>query len=128
MRYTLRVPWFALLLAAGLCAARSDCALDAASKTCAPVAAGQRGEAGSVATPRDTCVCEAGECKPFTVAPVSCRTFRDCSFAREPFLRPVSSKVTPREHKRPVRPCKDAQKDAVCDPKTRTCRLVAWSC
>jgi hypothetical protein len=122
------VPWALLLAAATLCAARSDCALDAAARTCAKVLAGQRGEKGPVATPRDTCVCEAGACKPFTVEPVACLSWRDCSFAREPFLHPVSSKVTPREHRRPVRPCKDAQKDAVCDRKTRTCRLVAWSC
>lgn len=75
-----------------------------------------------------TCVCEDSECKPFTVEPVACRSWRDCSYSTEPFLHPVSSKTVKRLHPRPVRPCKDSERDAVCDPGTKTCRMVAWKC
>lgn len=110
-------------VAAGGCARARDCAV-AADGGCAPSAWGQ----GPVSESGVACDCRAGACVPFTVAPVPCRSFRDCSYASEPVLHPVSSKATPRPFKGKVRPCRDAERDSVCDEGTKTCRLVAWKC
>ncbi len=91
---------------------------------CAPGPYGQ----GPVQTSGWACVCDAGSCVPFEVKPVPCRSFADCSYRTTPVLHPVSSTQTPRPIKRRVRPCKDAERDAVCDEATKTCRLVAWKC
>ncbi|MFZ5445909.1 MAG: hypothetical protein ACOZQL_38305 [Myxococcota bacterium] len=116
------------LLAATPCTQRSDCAWDAAANACGPAKDASSGERGPMSEAGTTCVCEAGQCQRFTVEPVACRSWRDCSFSREPSLHPVSSKQVPREKNRKVRPCKDAERDAVCDEQTKTCRLVAWKC
>ena len=118
----------ALVLAGTPCTQRSDCAWDEATKTCGAAKDAYSGASGPVQTSGQTCVCEASECRVFTVEPVACKTWRDCSFAREPFLHPASSKQVPREKNRKVRPCKDAERDSVCDEQTKTCRLVAWKC
>lgn len=124
--------WLALAVVmsadGGTCSKRSDCALDAETKTCRAAKTDYDGEAGPLPSGGSTCVCENSECKPFTVEPVACKTWRDCSYSTEPFLRPVSSKTVKRLHPKPVRPCRDSERDAVCDPDTRTCRVVAWKC
>ncbi len=124
--------WLTLLLTAspdaGSCAVRSDCALDTISMTCSLATVDLKGEGGAVNEPADTCICEKGECTRFTVEPVPCTSFKDCSLTREPFLHPVSSKKVRREHQKRVRPCKDAEEDSVCDLKTKTCRIEHWTC
>ena len=119
--------WLSLLLAAAPCTTRSECALDPTTSTCHAAQKGT-GEGGPVNGSGPTCVCESGECQAITVEPVACQSYRDCSYTREPFLHPVSAKKVPREFKKPVRPCKDSERDAVCDPKSKTCRVVSWSC
>ncbi len=61
-------------------------------------------------------------------APVTCKTWRDCSYDDSRPPKPVSSKQVKRRINRPVRPCKDAEKDAVCDQETKTCKVIAWKC
>lgn len=111
----------------GTCSKRSDCALEAATKTCRLASNAYEGEAGPVQS-GPTCVCESSECKVLNVEPVACKSWRDCGTALQPFVHPVSSKQVKREFKRPVRPCRDAERDSVCDPGTHTCRVVAWKC
>lgn len=107
----------------GGCTSARDCEPQA-DGGCRTSAQGQ----GPVVERGLACACEASACVPFPVEPVPCRTFADCSYQTTPVLHPVSSTVTPRPVKRKVRPCRDAERDAVCDERTKTCRLVAWKC
>lgn len=108
------------------CASHEACAVDWSAGLC--VAAAEGGYRFPLRGEGPTCACRAGQCAFEWQAPVKCQTWRDCSLAREPVWHPVSSKEIKREHARPVRPCKDAEHDSVCDEKTKTCRMVAWSC
>lgn len=112
----------------GVCTQRSDCTLDDTSKTCRLAKNDWEGESGPMPEGGTTCLCEKNECRAFTVEPVACKSWRDCSYDTEPFLHPVSSKKVKRHHPTRVRPCRDAERDAVCDPGSKTCRVVAWKC
>lgn len=110
----------------GSCTAHADCRVDLSAGQC--VVAPQPGFRFPLREQGPTCACRAGACQLEWIDPVACTSWRDCSFSREPVLHPTSSKKVKRERPGPVRPCRDAERDAVCDPVTKTCRVVAWSC
>ena len=115
-----------VLAAAPVCAQAWDCSLDDATKTCSVKPDGS-GTPGGHSAPGLTCACSEGQCVPFTVEAVPCRTWRDCSVDEKPFPHATSSKKVPRALKRKVRPCVDSERDAICD-ETHTCKYVVWKC
>ncbi len=77
------------------------------------------------------CLCEASRCAIKTWGPLACDTWKDCSWTRNPYLRPISSKEVPRPKSAPVRPCKNGEFDSVCEANGtggKVCRIVAWKC
>jgi hypothetical protein len=111
---------------APICSGRQDCVFDARSNTCS-FNPGQ-GEWGPMFKPATTCACKDDACVVDKIEPVSCRTYKDCSYSKTPFLHPVSSKEVKRAHPNKVRPCVDDEMDAVCNPESKTCVLEAWKC
>jgi hypothetical protein len=138
--------WFAFLMACGLltetfggtlepaeaavtepstCDAKSDCAWD---DECFPSACllasqvGEPAECGEATPPPGECVCAEGACSLV----VPCETWKDCDVALDP-LRPILAYPKRTEQ---VKPCDDAERDAVCKgPKgAKTCQIVSWRC
>ncbi|MCC6997869.1 MAG: hypothetical protein IT370_24855 [Deltaproteobacteria bacterium] len=105
------------------CGSSADCAIDLGAGTC--VLGGR--PSGPIITEGPICTCTQGSCQFSWSAPVPCQSFKDCSLTREPRLRPVPSSEVPRELPRPVRPCKDGERDSVCGDDG-LCHIVAWSC
>ena len=101
------------------------CALDVGGGRCA---LGPSTTLGPITEQGPLCTCApSGRCDWSWSGPVPCTTWRDCSWTRDPRLRPVPSSLVPRPVDHPVAPCKDGERDAVCAP-AGTCRIVAWSC
>lgn len=106
------------------CRTAQDCEVAASRDACAAAKYGQ----GPVNVSGPVCACRDGRCALEQLEAVSCTSYRDCSLSSEPVLHPVSSKKVPRPHPRPVRPCVDDGRDSVCDPATRTCKVISWKC
>ena len=105
------------------CSSSADCTIDLGAGTC--VLGGH--PSGPSITAGPICTCTQGSCQ-FSWSPaVPCQSFKDCSMTREPRLRPVPSSEVPRELPRPVRPCKDGERDSVCGDDG-FCHIVAWGC
>lgn len=108
------------------CLHDEDCAIDIGTGTCHAHGTHQ---VGPIRQQGPFCFCKPsmGQCALQWAEPVPCETWRDCSWVREPRLRPVPSKQVPRPVPREVRPCKDGEIDSVCAPD-KTCRIVGWKC
>ncbi len=101
------------------------CALDVGGARCA---LGPATTLGPITEQGPLCTCApSGRCEWSWSGPVPCTTWRDCSWTRDPRLRPVPSSLVPRAVDHPVAPCKDGERDAVCSP-AGICRIVAWTC
>jgi hypothetical protein len=78
------------------------------------------------------CACDAasGRCVFRWIDPVPCRSWRDCSYQRDPRLHPVPSSETPRLHPGRFEPCRDGSVDSVCEEGEGGgfCRVVVFSC
>ena len=111
------------------CLHDEDCAIDVATGTCH--AKGQS-LIGPIHREGPVCVCKPsmGQCALRWVDPIPCASWRDCSWVRQPRLRPVPAKDVPRPVPRKVRPCQDGEIDSVCesDDGRKTCKVVGWSC
>jgi hypothetical protein len=108
----------------GTCEADTDCAVDVGTGTCH---VGGETHIGPIQQSGPVCVCQASACELTWVEPIPCETFAECSWEREPRLRPTRAK-TPRTQ--PVEPCVDGEIDAVCEGEegAKTCRIRAWKC
>ena len=104
------------------CAADRDCGIEVATGRCA---AGPD-QTGPIQGQGPLCACEEGQCAWRWEAPVACESWKDCSWTREPRLRPISSTLVPRLVKHPVRACKDGEIDSVC--LDGFCQILAWGC
>lgn len=106
------------------CQTSADCDLDRPTGVC-------RVRAATLAPPANPgdrfCDCDTatGACVQREQAPVSCRSWRDCSWTRSP-LRAVPSAQVRRPVPGPVRACRDGSIDSVCE--RGTCRVVTWGC
>jgi hypothetical protein len=108
------------------CTKDPECTFDAPHGVCVQ-------PTSSVTTGTDSgigCVCDFSNhaCVPTWRGEVACRTYRDCSWSKvnDSVAVPVPSWFTPRKTKGLVRPCVDAERDAVCEDGT--CRVIAWKC
>jgi hypothetical protein len=114
-------------VAAG-CKSDDDCALDHGGGACKP---GKREATSPLAEQGPLCRCDvkAGACVFKWHGPISCKTYKDCSWSLNP-LRPESSKDVPRPKPKPIRPCVDGERDSECvgDGAAKTCRVVGWPC
>ena len=108
------------------CSEDSDCAVDVASATCH---AGGQSRIGPIRSEGPLCTCErsSGTCVFQWAEPVACKSWRDCSWTRQPRLRPVSAQEVPRPFKGKVKPCHDSEIDSVCTDEG-ICRVMAWKC
>jgi hypothetical protein len=106
------------------CRSDDECAVDVAAATCH-----LRGDSliGPIEEQGPVCTCSEGRCVWRWTGPVRCTSWRDCSWVRTSRLRPVAAGEVPRPVPRPVRPCKDGERDSVCGPGG-VCRIVAWGC
>ena len=104
------------------CTSDGQCEPDVGRALCV---AGNPG--GPIETEGNLCLCTQGACQPGWSPAVPCKDFADCSFTREPRLRPVPSSQVPRPVPRPVKPCQDGEADSVCGPD-KICHIVVWSC
>lgn len=111
------------------CGGETKCAIDVATGTCH---AGGDWRIGPIEIEGPVCLC--GErtqvCELKWSGPVPCESWRDCSWVREPRLRAVPSREVPRPVARPVKPCRDGEVDAVCEPvgDRKYCRIRGWKC
>lgn len=108
------------------CATDPDCAIDIGSATCH---VGGDARIGPMRREGPTCTCElsSGQCQYSWSEPVACKSWRDCSWVKEPRLRPVSAKQVQRPIKRKVRPCRDSEIDSKCGTDG-VCQVVRWKC
>lgn len=73
------------------------------------------------------CGCVAKVCHYVFIEPVSCARDADCALSTEPVLHPV--KAAPAKQKaKPFRPCKDGERQAICDAATKRCTIRTWKC
>jgi len=110
----------------GPCASDSECAWSKTHRACYALASGRL--AADERQP-GACRCDvaASACVHSFSGEVTCKTWRDCSAVLDgQGRRPVPAKVLPREHRRQVRPCRDAEWDSVC--AEGVCKIVAWKC
>ncbi len=107
------------------CTTDDECAVDVGAGACQ-----LRGETmiGPITQRGPVCTCNptTTRCEWSFVGPIACESWKDCSWIRQPRLRPVSAKVEPRPVAHEVRACKDGSVDSVC--KNSVCEIVAWSC
>lgn len=112
-------PWKS---AGEVCERDGDCAVDVPTATCH-----SKGQTliGPISREGPFCACnlETRRCEFRWSEAVPCKSFRDCSYERQPRLRPVKA-ATPRTKK--ARPCADGEADAIC--QDGFCTLVSWSC
>lgn len=71
------------------------------------------------------CGCVNGTCHYVWIAPVACVKDADCALVTEPVLHAVKAK---KKRLRPFRPCKDGERDAVCDQAAKVCVVRGWKC
>jgi hypothetical protein len=104
------------------CKGDAECAIDIGAATCH---LGIRTAIGPIAEEGPVCTCAAGagRCEWGWAGPVPCKSWRDCSWAREPRLRPVPASDRKRPVPHPVKPCEEGHVDSVCGPQG-TCRIV----
>lgn len=111
------------------CLRDEDCAVDVATGTCH---AHGKSLIGPIFQQGPFCTCKPsmGQCSMQWVEPVPCESWRDCSWVRQPRLRPVPASQVPRPVKDKVKPCKTGEIDSVCEPHgdRKVCRIVGWSC
>jgi hypothetical protein len=107
------------------CTTDADCAIDVGTATCH-----LKGTTliGPIEQEGPVCTCNGGSrrCEFSWSGPVACKSWRDCSWVRQPRLRAVPARSVPRPFPRPVRACKDGEVDSVC--KAGVCEIVGWSC
>ncbi|MBM4776674.1 MAG: hypothetical protein GQE15_03135 [Archangiaceae bacterium] len=73
------------------------------------------------------CGCVKGVCQYLWIEPVACTRDAECALSTEPVLHAI--KAAPSKKKqRPFRPCKDGERQAVCDEATKTCAVRSWKC
>jgi hypothetical protein len=107
------------------CAADADCAVDVGTATCHLHG---KTSIGPIEREGPVCACVQGACQLQWDGPVACSTWKDCSWTRQPRLRPVPAKLVPRPVDHPVKPCSDdGEIDSVCAPD-KTCRIISSSC
>lgn len=108
-------------VAAG-CQKNSDCGVDLTSGACV-----KKDQYTSWPEKGSYCRCEVskGECSLEEIAPVPCKSYKDCSWEYDP-LRAVPSTLKPRPSPKPVKPCSNGEHDSVC--KDGVCEVVAWKC
>lgn len=111
------------------CLREEDCAVDVATGTCH---ANGKSLIGPIFREGPFCTCKPsmGQCSMQWVEPVPCESWRDCSWVRQPRLRPVPASQVPRPVKDQVKPCKTGEIDSVCEAQgnRKVCRIVGWSC
>ena len=107
------------------CASDADCGVDVGGGACV-----LHGDTliGPITEQGPVCTCAASKrCEWSWAGPVPCTSWRDCSWATAPRLRPAPSSQVPRPVAHPVKACQDGERDSVCSP-ARTCQIVAWGC
>lgn len=73
------------------------------------------------------CGCVKGVCHYLWIEPVTCAKDFDCALSTEPVLHAIKAKPS-KKKPRPFRPCKDGEREAICDPATKTCAVRVWKC
>jgi len=105
------------------CTSRSDCLFDPGGGVCR---AGKDVRQGPIEREGPFCSC-ASTCRLEWVEPVPCTATKDCGYLSDP-LRPVPSSIAPRSTPGPIKSCAEGSRDSICDPTTKTCRVVVLSC
>lgn len=104
------------------CAAPTDCkVLEASCSTDGGVLSWPAPKQGAA------CGCVKGVCHYLWIEPVACTKDSDCALSTEPVLHAIKAKPS-KKKPRPFRPCKDGERQAVCDEVTKTCAVRSWKC
>jgi len=73
------------------------------------------------------CGCVKNVCHYVWIEPIACSRDSDCALATEPVVHPVRAPPSKKKAK-PFRPCKDGEREPICDPTSRRCVVRGWKC